>query len=74
VELDHGGTRARYLGHDATEGIDVGGALQVIEAVGWRLDQAGYVFQPTLQKSHLLTDTQHVTGRIIGIYTFRRPL
>jgi hypothetical protein len=46
----------------------------VIEAVGWKLDQTGYVFQPLLQKSHLLTDTQHVTGRIIGIYTFRRPV
>jgi hypothetical protein len=47
--------------------------LQTIEAVGWRLDSTGYVYQPLRERSHALTDTQQMTGNVLGDYTFRRP-
>ena len=74
VALHHGGTEAGYIGQGkAVQGHDVAGALQVIETAGWRLEATGYVFQPLKERSHALTDSTHVTGNIVGIYTFRRP-
>ena len=74
VTPHHGGTEAGFTGQGkAVQGHDVAGALQVIEAVGWRLEATGYVFQPLKERSHALTDSTQVTGNIVGIYTFRRP-
>lgn len=43
-----------------------------VTTVGWKLEDIGYVFQPTRERSHVLTDSAQIEGRIIGIYTFRR--
>ena len=45
--------------------------LESIEAQGWALSFASYVFQPTYEKSHMLTDSAYVHGIIRGVYTFR---
>ena len=75
VELSHGGQTAGYVeGAKTATGDDVGGALQVIEAVGWKLEQAGYVYRNLIHQSTILTDTARITGDIIGVYTFRRPV
>lgn len=47
--------------------------LKAIEDVGWRIFHIGYVYQPIKERSHALTDSAHMTGNIVGIYTFRRP-
>lgn len=73
VKLNLGGTTASWVGMAESGGDDVAGALQTIEAVGWRLDSTGYVYQPLRERSHALTDTQQMTGNVLGIYTFRRP-
>jgi hypothetical protein len=73
VKLNLGGTVADWTSISASDSDDVAGALQTIEAVGWRLDLTGYVYQPLRERSHALTDTQQMTGNIVGIYTFRRP-
>jgi hypothetical protein len=50
--------------------------LSFIESEGWRLEQAGYVFQQTgsVSRDKLLStgQTASVTGDIWGIYVFRR--
>jgi hypothetical protein len=47
VKLNLGGTLASWTkGQTTHEGDDASGALQAIEAVGWRLDHIGYVYQP----------------------------
>ena len=53
-------------------GDDVAGALQMIEKIGWRLDSSGYVLQP-VRESPSATDPVGGAGRIIGVYTFKRP-
>ena len=73
VTLHHGGTEAGYISRKTVQGHDVAGALQVIEAAGWRLEATGYVFQPLKERSQVLSDSMQVTGNIVGIYTFRRP-
>jgi hypothetical protein len=72
VKLNLGGTVADWTSMSSSDGDDVAGALQTIEAVGWRLDSTGYLYQ-LRERSHMLTDTQQMTGNIVGIYTFRRP-
>jgi hypothetical protein len=73
VKLNLGGSTASWMSTSQSTGDDVAGALQTIEAVGWRLDDIGYVYQPLRERSTMLTDTQQMTGNIVGIYTFRRP-
>jgi hypothetical protein len=73
VKMSLGGSNASWMAMNATDGDDIAGALQTIEAIGWRLDSTGYVYQPLRERSHALTDTQQMTGNIIGIFTFRRP-
>jgi hypothetical protein len=73
VKLNLGGTVADWTSMSSSDGDDVAGALQTIEAVGWRLDSTGYLYQLLRERSHMLTDTQQMTGNIVGIYTFRRP-
>ena len=50
--------------------------LGVIESEGWTLDDVGYVFEPTgsVSRDKLLSSgqTETITGRIVGIYLFRR--
>lgn len=70
VKLNLGGTVGSWTG---SLGDDVSGALQTIEAVGWRLDSTGYVYQPVRKRPHALPDTAQMAGNIVGIYTFRRP-
>ncbi|KQY56108.1 hypothetical protein ASD11_16730 [Aeromicrobium sp. Root495] len=52
------------------------GVLGEIEAVGWRLEHAGYVFVETGQEStdKFVSTGQRiaVTGKTVGIYLFRR--
>ena len=73
VKLSLGGTTAGFMSQSAVAGEDVTRALQTIEAVGWRLDDAGYVYQPLKERSSALTDSAHLSGNIVGVYTFRRP-
>lgn len=73
VKFNLGGTSAGYMGSSEHDADDVSGLLQAIEGVGWMLDNVGYVYQPLKEKSHVLTDSAHMTGSIIGIYTFKRP-
>jgi hypothetical protein len=73
VKLNLGGSTAGFMSMVESEGDDAAGALQTIESVGWRLDDVGYVYQPLKERSHALTDSAHMTGNIVGIYTFRRP-
>jgi hypothetical protein len=53
---------------------DVPGALQAIEEIGWTLIDSSYLFVPTKQQSHMLTDSANIGGSILGIFTFRRQL
>ena len=52
-----------------------GGLLDAIEREGWRLEQAGYVFQPTGSQSRdrfLATgQIETIVGDLVGIYVFR---
>jgi hypothetical protein len=52
------------------------GTLSAIEAVGWRLEHAGYIFMITGENSrdNFLSTGERtaVTGHTIGIYLFRR--
>lgn len=52
------------------------GTLSAIEAVGWRLEHVGYVFQVTGESSRdkFLASGQNVavSGQTVGIYLFRR--
>jgi hypothetical protein len=73
VKLNLGGTTAAWTSMSESDGDDAAGALQTIEAVGWRLDSTGYLYRPLRERSHALTDTQQMTGNLVGIYTFRRP-
>ena len=73
VKLSLGGTVAGLTEHRDLEGEDVSGVLQQVEAVGWLLDDIGYVYQPLRERSHALTTSNIMTGNIVGIYTFRRP-
>ena len=51
-------------------------AIEQIERAGWRLEDAGYVFQQTgsVSRDKLLASGQQaaVSGRVLGVYTFRR--
>ncbi|MGZ4131790.1 MAG: hypothetical protein ACXVWF_01985 [Actinomycetota bacterium] len=73
VKLDLGGSTEGWRSVTGSGGDDVAGALQMIEKIGWRLDSSGYVFQPLRERSHTLTDPAGIAGRILGVYTFRRP-
>jgi hypothetical protein len=55
----------------AQEGTDVSGAVQTIEDAGWTLFDTGYVFVPTREQSHVLTQSANIAGSIVGIFTFR---
>ena len=50
--------------------------LAQVEAVGWRLEQAGYFFAVTGQSStervFLSGENTAVTGVTVGVYLFRR--
>jgi hypothetical protein len=74
AKLNLGGTEASWMAVRESAADDVAGALQTIESVGWQLESTGYVFQPFRERSHALTDSAGITGRIIGVYTFRRPV
>ena len=73
VKFNLGGTSASYMGSSELDADDVSGLLQGIESIGWILHNVGYVYQPLKEQSHLLTDSAHMSGSIIGIYTFKRP-
>ncbi|HET6791558.1 MAG TPA: hypothetical protein VFI35_08250 [Actinomycetota bacterium] len=73
LRLNLGGTVAGLLINWTKPGDDPALALQVVEGVGWRLESAGYVYQPLRERSHILTDSAEMTGDVLGIYTFRRP-
>jgi hypothetical protein len=73
VHLTLGGTVAQLTNHTVLEGDDVSGVIQQVEAVGWRLHDIGYVYQPLRERSHAMTTSNIMTGNIVGIYTFRRP-
>jgi hypothetical protein len=73
VRLNLGGQVSGFLSRQRVEADDVPGALQQIEAIGWRLFDTGYAYEPLRQRSHMLTDTQQMTGNLIGVYTFKRP-
>jgi hypothetical protein len=64
---DKAGIRRRTHEHTST--------LDVIEAEGWRLEHASYVFEQTgsvsRDKMFSSGQTASVTGQIIGIYIFR---
>lgn len=51
------------------------GTLSAIEAIGWRLEHVGYIFQITGESSRdkLLASGQQtaVSGQTVGIYLFR---
>ncbi|MGE5226519.1 MAG: hypothetical protein ACM3OO_06540 [Planctomycetaceae bacterium] len=71
VKLDLGASTAGWMSVTGSGGDDVAGALQMIEKIGWRLDSSGYVLQPLRERSSLTDPT--LPGRIIGVYTFKRP-
>jgi hypothetical protein len=73
VQLNLGGTVARWTRHTEAEGEDASGILQQIEAIGWLLHDIGYVYQPLRERSHALTESNIMTGNVVGIYTFKRP-
>jgi hypothetical protein len=73
VKLNLGGTLASWTkGQTTHEGDDASGALQAIEAVGWRLDHIGYVYQPLKERAAPIVESV-MAGNVVGIYTFRRP-
>ena len=73
VKLNLGGTLASWSkGQTTHEGDDASGALQAIEAVGWRLDHIGYVYQPLKERAAPIVEWV-MAGNVVGIYTFRRP-
>jgi hypothetical protein len=53
------------------------GTLGEIEAIGWRLEHAGYIFmvtgESTSEKFILSGQQVAVSGKTVGIYLFRRP-
>ena len=72
VKLNLGGTLASWTkGQTTHEGDDASGALQAIEAVGWRLDHIGYVYQPLKERAAPIAESV-MAGNVVGIYTFRR--
>ena len=54
-------------------GADVSGIPEAVEKVGWTLRDIRYVYQPLAERSHAFTDSAHMVGNVIGIYTFVRP-
>ena len=67
------------LGLQAALGADAKAkepAIEQIERAGWRLEDAGYVFQQTgsVSRDKFLASGQQeaVSGRVLGVYTFRR--
>lgn len=57
---------------EVQQGADIAGALQTIEQAGWRLLDIGYVFRPTKEQSHMMTQSANISGQILGVFTFRR--
>ena len=57
------------------ESQDHAGLIEEVEAEGWKLDHAGYVFKETgsVSRDKLLSSGQtgSVTGEVVGIYLFR---
>jgi hypothetical protein len=55
---------------------DQTGVIESIEGEGWKLEHAGWVFQPTATASRdkLMSSgqTEQIAGKIMGIYLFRR--
>lgn len=55
--------------------IDGGRILSEVEAIGWRLDQAGYAYELRLSSSSNLDEklsSIESDGDITGVYLFRR--
>jgi hypothetical protein len=73
VQLPLGGTVAGTMSQTEMPGADASAILEVIEKVGWALHDIGYVYQPLMERSHALTDSAHMVGNLVGIYTFVRP-
>ena len=77
--LLHRDAQPRRHDRDLHEGEQDGGErrlrelLQAIEGVGWVLRDIGYVYQPLKERSHAFSDSAHMTGDILGIYTFAKP-
>ena len=46
VKLNLGGSTAGFMSMVESEGDDAAGALPIIESVGWRVSDVGYVYQP----------------------------
>jgi hypothetical protein len=66
VKLNLGGTLASWTkGQTTHEGDDASGALQAIEAVGWRLDHIGYVYQPLKERAAPIVETV-MAGNVVG--------
>ena len=71
--LDLSSLAPRYLNTlNPDVGDDVDGVVQSIESVGWVLLPTSHVFWPERENSHMLTDSANISGRLIGVYTFRR--
>lgn len=64
------------IGIQKSKGRAQDSPIEQIESEGWTLDNAGYVFQETgsVSRDKFLSSGQQeaVSGRILGIYIFRR--
>ena len=75
---DEQGATKGYLGRTAGSRALPGSAtaIESIESVGWTLIDAGYVYQQTHAESRdkffASGQQEAFSGRVIGIYTFRR--
>lgn len=70
---------AQFTGDSTASGLkrtyqDASGTIEQVEAEGWKLSHAGYVFRETgsVSRDKLLSSgqTASVTGEIVGIYIF----
>jgi hypothetical protein len=68
--------RVPLLDTHQTKDFDPTQLLEQIEAVGWSLESAQYLFRPTgeVSRDKLLSSgqTTNVSGNIVGVYLFRR--
>ena len=71
--LDPSSQAPRYLNTPSPGGgDDVDGVVQSIESVRWVLFSTSHAFRPEREESHMPTDSANISGRLIGVYTFRR--
>lgn len=67
--------RVPLLDTHSTRRSDSTGLLEAIEAEGWKLDDVGYVFQPTgsVSRDKLMSSgqTEQISGKIVAVYLFR---